>query len=50
MLVESFKNWAKESKFDKVSVNVFALNEKGIAFYKREGFLPQVLTLEMHVK
>ena len=50
MLVESFKNWAKESKFDKVSVNVFALNEKGIAFYKREGFLPQDLTLEMHVK
>lgn len=50
MLIEAFRNWAKELKMDKVSVNVFALNEKGIAFYKREGFLPQDLTLEMHLK
>ena len=49
-LMEAFKNWAKELKVDKVAVNVFALNEKGIAFYKREGFLPQDLTLEMHLK
>ncbi len=49
-LMEAFKNWAKELKVDKVAVNVFALNEKGINFYKREGFLPQDLTLEMHLK
>jgi len=24
---------------DKVAVDVFTLNEKGVAFYKREGFL-----------
>lgn len=49
-LMEAFKDWAKQLKVDKVAVNVFALNEKGIAFYKREGFLPQDLTLEMHIK
>ena len=49
-LMEAFKNWAKDLRVDKIAVSAFALNEKGIAFYKREGFLPQDLTLEMHLK
>lgn len=48
-LMDVFKIWAKEIKASKISVNVFALNKKGISFYKREGFLPFENTLEMHI-
>ena len=48
-LMEAFVNWAKELKVDKVAVNVFALNEKAIAFYKREGFVSQDLNLEKYL-
>ena len=48
-LVAEFINWAKQLKVDKVAVNVFALNEKATVFYKREGFIPQDLTLEMYL-
>lgn len=48
-LMEAFVNWAKELKVDKVAVNVFALNEKAIAFYKREGFVSQELNLEKYL-
>ena len=50
MLMDKFKEWAKEIKADKVAVSVFALNEKAIKFYKREGFMPQDLNLEMYLK
>ena len=49
-LMDKFINWAKELKMDKVAVSVFALNEKAIGFYKREGFDPQDLTLEKYLK
>ena len=49
MLMDKFKQWAKEIKADKVAVNVFALNERAIEFYKREGFVPQDLNLEMDI-
>jgi GNAT superfamily N-acetyltransferase len=49
-LMDKFINWAKELKADKVAVNVFALNDKAIGFYKREGFDPQDLTLEKYLK
>ncbi len=48
-LMEAFLNWAKELGVDKVAVNVFALNDGAISFYKREGFLPQDLTLEKYL-
>ena len=38
-LVDSFTSWAKSIGVDRVSVNVFSGNEKGIKFYKRQGFL-----------
>jgi len=50
MLMNKFKEWAKEIKMDKVAVNVFALNDRAIEFYKREGFTPQDLDLEMYLK
>lgn len=49
-LLGEFKKWAKEIKVDKVAVTVFALNERAIGFYKREGFMPQDLNLEMYLK
>ncbi len=49
-LMDKFINWAKELNLDKVAVNVFALNEKAISFYKREGFDLQDLTLEKYLK
>ncbi|MDO8497431.1 MAG: GNAT family N-acetyltransferase [bacterium] len=50
MLLDAFMKWAKATGAHRVSVNVFALNEKGISFYRREGFLPFESILEMHVK
>lgn len=46
-LLEKFIEWAKEINMDRVSVNVFSMNEKGVAFYKREGFSSYDSTLEM---
>lgn len=46
-LVNKFIKWAKENGADKVAVDVFSLNEKGVAFYKREGFLTFETILEM---
>lgn len=47
MLIDYFLNWAKNSGFDKAAVNVYFMNEKGIEFYKREGFVPYDMTLEI---
>lgn len=43
---DSFAVWAKKIGAKRVSVNVFSGNEKGINFYKREGFLPFESILE----
>lgn len=48
-LMEAFLNWAKELGVDKVTANAFALNDEAVAFYKREGFLPQDLILEKYL-
>lgn len=37
-LVDIFLSWAKGIGAKRVSVNVFSGNEKGVKFYKREGF------------
>lgn len=49
-LMDYFIKWAKEIGADKAAVDVFTLNEKGVAFYKREGFLPFETILEMPLK
>ena len=48
-LMDAFTSWAKAEGIDKVSVNVFTDNEKGIKFYKREGFVPFESILEKKV-
>ena len=48
-LMNAFISWAKSEGINKVSVNVFTDNEKGIKFYKREGFLPFESILEKKV-
>ncbi|MDO8498089.1 MAG: GNAT family N-acetyltransferase [bacterium] len=45
-LVDSFTSWAKEIGAKRISVNIFSGNEKGMKFYKREGFLPFETILE----
>lgn len=49
-LVSYFIKWAKEIGAGKAAVDVFTLNEKGVAFYKREGFLSFETILEMPLK
>lgn len=47
MLIDHFLNWAKDFGADKAAVDVYFLNEKGIKFYKREGFVPYDMILEI---
>ena len=47
VLLNKFIEWAKEAGANRVCVNVFSLNEKGVEFYKREGFLSFESILEM---
>ena len=49
-LMNYFLKWAKEIEADRASVNVFAFNEKGVAFYEREGFISRDTTLELSLK
>ena len=48
-LMDAFTAWAKGEGINKVSVNVFTDNEKGIKFYNREGFLPFQTILEKKI-
>lgn len=47
MLTDHFLNWAKNFGADKAAVNVYFMNERGIEFYKREGFIPYDMILEI---
>jgi GNAT superfamily N-acetyltransferase len=47
ILLQHFTTWAKKIGAKKISVNVFSLNAKGIAFYKHNGFTPFETILEM---
>lgn len=47
MLIDYFLNWAKKSGADKGTVSVYFMNERGIEFYKREGFIPFEMILEI---
>lgn len=49
-LLDYFFEWARKTGADKVAVDVFTLNEKGIKFYQREGFLPFETILEVPLK
>lgn len=46
-LLNYFIGWAKKIGADRACVNAFTSNKKGLAFYKREGFIPYDTTLEL---
>ncbi|OGM31142.1 hypothetical protein A2803_01555 [Candidatus Woesebacteria bacterium RIFCSPHIGHO2_01_FULL_44_21] len=46
-LVEEFLKWSEGKKVKKVMVSAYTTNEKAIKFYKREGLIPQSLSLEI---
>lgn len=48
-LIEEFIKWSKGKKADKATVDVYASNKKAIKFYKREGFTPEALNLEIYL-
>lgn len=45
-LVQKFLEWAKETGYQRASVNAHSSNVKNITFYKKLGFTQQTLTLE----
>lgn len=45
-LVERFVQWAKDKEYERLSVDVYALNEKNIGFYQKLGFTPMTLAME----
>ena len=46
-LVELFKEWAASQGAKRLRVTAYAENAKALAFYRRAGFKPYKLTLEM---
>lgn len=49
-LVKALKRWAKKHSFDTVYVNSYINNVKAIDFYKRSGFSPIDISLEVTLK
>lgn len=48
-LVNEFKEWAKKQGYQKVYVNVYSDNIRGIQFYKKCGLTPIDMSLETDV-
>lgn len=46
-LVDQAKNWAKGYGYETMFVNSYVKNERAISFYKREGFEPIDISLEL---
>ena len=46
ILVEKFFKWAKAKGCQRVSVSVYAANDRAVAFYQQKGFQPKTLILE----
>lgn len=49
LLVEKFIEWSKGKGVSLIKVTAYASNEKAVSFYKKNGFLPQSLTLETKI-
>lgn len=49
-LVESFIKWSKEKGIKRAVVVANANNAKAISFYKKNKFLPELVTLEVDLK
>lgn len=48
-LVEQFLGWAKANQATRATVVAYAANQRAISFYRRVGFQPKRLSLEMGV-
>jgi ribosomal protein S18 acetylase RimI-like enzyme len=48
-LVKEFLGWCREQGAERVSVTAYAANEGAVSFYKRLGFLPKSITLELEL-
>jgi ribosomal protein S18 acetylase RimI-like enzyme len=46
-LVTALRKWAKEQGYETLMVNAYHGNEKGVAFYKKQGLQPIDINLEM---
>jgi GNAT superfamily N-acetyltransferase len=46
-LVSRFLEWVREQGAERVSVTAYVANEGAVSFYKRMGFIPKNLTLEL---
>lgn len=50
LLLDAFKQWAKEIDAQRVTLTAYTTNTKAISLYEREGFLPYETTLEYKLK
>jgi ribosomal protein S18 acetylase RimI-like enzyme len=48
-LVEAFVRWSQAHGVQAIDVGAFASNERAIAFYRRAGFRPTLVTLELQL-
>ncbi len=46
-LVDTFLDWAREQRADRVTVSAFASNHGGLRFYERVGFRPYTVSLQL---
>lgn len=49
-LVNEFLKWSEQKGAQRVSVTAYAANARAIEFYRRFGFEPKCLSLEMRIK
>jgi ribosomal protein S18 acetylase RimI-like enzyme len=48
-LVDAFVAWARQQGAQRASVTAYAANDRAIAFYRRAGFTPLSLSLELGI-
>lgn len=48
-LIKKLRAWCRENGYQKLDVNAYSKNTKGIAFYERQGMKPIDMDLEMDV-
>jgi ribosomal protein S18 acetylase RimI-like enzyme len=46
-LVRTFLEWAQEQEAGRVTVMAYTANERAVFFYRKMGFLPKNITLEL---
>ncbi|ADD42863.1 GNAT family N-acetyltransferase [Stackebrandtia nassauensis] len=49
VLVDRFRQWARQREADRVAVTAYASNEGALRFYQRQGLVPFHVTLEADV-